>query len=508
MPEFVENIVSLAASQNYEGMIDFYNKNIPESTDLIFAVYRLLGEGNDQAAYLLSRPLTQAQFRHPVISFVRSLGGFLYGNAEDEKQGLVALAQEIDLLTPPQREQIYQHIVHPAISRIITRDSSFASDSQKALRILEILKAGFPQFRSIFDWSDNGLTYDAVEQTKLGRQRSRLIQFALPETPRKNLRAIVAVRKLVFPQLPNSRLHEVGPRVTTAMNNYGWRATHLEMQMQNYFQDYSDIVSMCEQEKADILVLDDLYITSLQSLPARAAMIARLRQTLPNLKIAALHLDPWDIATEVLIETSRTVDAVWAQYPSMPVWEHPALSNKITFVPCPHAGQSGVPVTPLSPRMAFVGGIFGYNWHRIFWLAGREYNLPIDFIRSMHQSDGLSVVDSYILFMKRTEKVGVSLNFSMRPNLARIVTGRSFETILAGALLVQEETPDLDYYFVSGEHYLSFTTVPELRAIGKFLTEKPADAEAIRREGNAFARARYSDEKLIGYLEYDLLHRH
>jgi spore maturation protein CgeB len=89
----------------------------------------------------------------------------------------------------------------------------------------------------------------------------------------------------------------------------------------------------------------------------------------------------------------------------------------------------------------------------------------------------------------------------MRPDQSRIVTGRTFEAILAGALLAQEANPDMDYYFVSGEHYLSFSTFPELRAIARFIAEHPDDAEHIRRTGNAYGKATYNDDKLIGHLD-------
>jgi spore maturation protein CgeB len=94
----------------------------------------------------------------------------------------------------------------------------------------------------------------------------------------------------------------------------------------------------------------------------------------------------------------------------------------------------------------------------------------------------------------------------MRPNLSRILTGRFFETVLAGALLIQEETPEMDHYLVAGEHFLAFRTVSELRAIVRFIAEHPEQAEAIRRQGNAFARARYNDEALIASLDAHLFH--
>ena len=60
---------------------------------------------------------------------------------------------------------------------------------------------------------------------------------------------------------------------------------------------------------------------------------------------------------------------------------------------------------------------------------------------------------------------------------------------------------DMYHFFVPGEHYLEFSTLPELAALIRFVREHPAEAEVVRQQGHAFVKERYSDEKLIGYLD-------
>ena len=93
------------------------------------------------------------------------------------------------------------------------------------------------------------------------------------------------------------------------------------------------------------------------------------------------------------------------------------------------------------------------------------------------------------------------LNFSIQPDQTSPVTSFCFETILGGSLLVQEASPEMHRYFVPGEHYLEFSTLAELSSIARFITEQREEAEEIRRCGNVFSRERYSDEKLIGYID-------
>ena len=94
----------------------------------------------------------------------------------------------------------------------------------------------------------------------------------------------------------------------------------------------------------------------------------------------------------------------------------------------------------------------------------------------------------------------------MRPDhaLTSIVTGRCYETMHAGALLVQEASEDMRTFFIAGEHYLEFSSLAELAAVARFITHNRAEAEEIRRCGHAFARERYCDEKLIGYIDASL----
>ena len=135
------------------------------------------------------------------------------------------------------------------------------------------------------------------------------------------------------------------------------------------------------------------------------------------------------------------------------------------------------------------------------------FRSPIELQMSTHTEDGIPILESYTDYMRRIEKSACALNFSMRSDLSRTITGRSFEAPLAGALLIQEDAPEMDYYFVAGEHYLRFSSVAELRAIARYIAEKPEEAEEIRRAGNAFARAQYNDGKLVGYLDKQLFYR-
>ena len=205
--------------------------------------------------------------------------------------------------------------------------------------------------------------------------------------------------------------------------------------------------------------------------------------------------------------TAPDVDVLWATAPAMPHWRDTVFAGKLLQAPLAHAGNLRPPSLAAPARISFVGGLMGYNWHRVFWRAAAiAEGLPIDWQLSAHLTDGLPPLDSYALYIDRLAASGCSLNLAMRPDLSRVITDRSFEALLAGALLVQEAASDLDYFLVDGEHYLAFDSFADLRAIAELVKTQPETLQAIRRAGHEFAVSRYADEKLIGYLDALLFH--
>ena len=184
------------------------------------------------------------------------------------------------------------------------------------------------------------------------------------------------------------------------------------------------------------------------------------------------------------------------------------MYNKVLSTPLPHDGNFTPPDQPLNPKMLFAGSVSGFNWHRAFWLSACHHRgLPIEQKVSNHATDGLSALDSYRVYMQGLSASTSCINFAMRSDLTSIVTGRCFEVIVSGSLLVQEATPDMHYYFTAGEHYLEFSTFSELCAIARFITENKDEAEAIRRNGYDFVREKYGDDKIVGYIDEFLFYQ-
>lgn len=505
MSAYLEHMLRLDAAGQHRD-ISGYIASLKGQPEMPSDVYAMLRQRRYFEAYTVARTVVAHGVYNPVLSLAQAIGGLLFGHAADMQFGVSSLATLVDRGTPEQQQFLAHEVVHPVIEQLIF--SADVQDPAFALNLLEIYKGGAAEVRRIFDWTRDEQAPDPVAWQRRGFEKARLVSFSAPVSgvPRQPRKVLIAMRERVFPKKADSRLFDFGLLIGSAMGAYGWQAWHFPMKYLDLADDYRQILEQCEQRDVDVLMIDDHIISENPQHSARAAMLQRLRTLKPRMKIVAIHLDPWAVPPESLVGASEQMDALWAPHPTMPVWQHPALARKMLFMPFPLGGQCPAPTTPLPTRLTFTGAALGYNWHRVFWAAGITQGLEIEANLSMHVDDGLPPLESHARYMDRIEKAGISVNFSMRPNMSRVLTARAFESIMAGALLVQEETDEIHAYFIAGEHYLSFDTARDLRAVTRFIRERPQEAEAIRRRGNAFARDRYSDEKIIGYLDKALFH--
>ena len=340
---------------------------------------------------------------------------------------------------------------------------------------------------------------------------SKLLRLAAapagaPRSPRK---AVLGIRHRWSPEQPNSREHDIPARYVMALESYGWQAQRHDLRSLEdraiIAEDFRALAALCRDTEADLLILDDFQ-------PRRGGgtageIIRALRRERPNLRIVSLYFDPWQPERWDDIEAGADcLDAIWSLVVT-PIWQRPAFAGKTLFLPFPHGGAYPPPPA-LQPRFRFGGGVQYTNWDRAFWLAAiNESGLPLTIAASDHQHDQLDPLESYRAYMLQSATGEAALNFARRSNGTYTLTGRSFETLATAGLLVQERSDDIDLFFIAGQHYLRFETLTDLFDIAHLLQRAPERAESIRRAGAAFFAERYSDERLIAYLDHLLFHR-
>jgi hypothetical protein len=340
---------------------------------------------------------------------------------------------------------------------------------------------------------------------------AKLLNIAAPAAghPRVQRRAVLGIRHRWSPEQPDSRAHDIPARYILALESYGWRTHRHDLRSladaKIVAEDFEAIAALCRETDADLLILDDFQPQ--RGDHAAGRIIAALRQDRPALKIVSLYFDPWQPECWNDIEDGASLlDGIWSLVVT-PVWQRPAFAGKTLFLPFPHGGAYPAP-PPLKPSFRFGGGVQYTNWDRALWAAAiTQAALPQRIEASQHQEDNRDPLESYRAYMLRAQTGEASLNFARRSNGTCTLTGRTFETLATGGLLIQERSDDIDLFFTAGRHYLRFETLTDLFDIAHLLATEPARAEAIRREGAAFFAERYSDENLIAYLDQFLFHR-
>lgn len=500
-------------------------------------------------ACVLAMYLSNAGFRDAYVSLVLSAGDLVYNLQSEKYRGVDTLRSTVDAMTIEQRMHFYNEIVMHTIEYLAAK---YLHDPVKMPQVLEILKAAVPLYRTIFDFNTPAPHILSVEEMRQrGREQARLISYRLPpaDVPRQRRRVVIGSTQTT------GRPANESWRWTAALNAYGWDAILCPV-ANGYDQvDCRAIIDTCRHHDAEILIVELFFLASLAAVfsyktedviqqfsgksQALCDVLDSLRQGNPSFKCVGTVGDAWLVSEAVL--TKKLVDRLDVVLPTdapfLPFWDSPFLSRKVLMIPPPtpslgpaykdadyqetslEAGISeqriawppaehyGLPNNrPLTPRMLFSASVSLVTLDRAFWMmAAKNLNLPIQEVWSRNVDDGLSPLDSYALYMKRLAEATCCLNFNRRfVWLADTIVGRAFEIPLSGSLLIQETSPSMQACFIAGEHYLEFSSISELVSIAHFITERPEEAEEIRQRGYAFARDRYSSEKLAGYLDYQL----
>ncbi|MEO5350054.1 MAG: glycosyltransferase [Magnetococcus sp. YQC-3] len=503
-PSLLETIEQLDLTDNAEALIQLAQDETLNTDELIYAVYHLLGKTRLRSAYILASFLVVREIQNPFLSIALAAGGLEFRNPEHLAFALANLAPQADAMLTAQ-PAVYDHIQKTVVDPILTHllaQALMQKDNAQILRILEMLKAYTPRFRAMFDWDAPVPEFSLAAMRRRGEeQKSHMLRYPQPPAgvPRQQRRVLVVLREYIFPNKSWSRPFDIGPRTLSAMNAYGWQTHFFPLKGEDMIAEANAIVELVRQEQFELLVLDDDIM--LKVMPLRVDLLARLQGIHPSLKIISCLLDAWELDPDLLRVCIAAVDGVWTMdAPSRPIWQEPGIAGKVIQLPFPFLEENYLPPgAPLTGEPQFFGSISGYNWHRAFWIpAFEQARLPVKSIVATHETDGLSALASFSIYMRALANATCCINLSMRANQHCTVTGRSFETMFSGALLLQETSSDMYRYFIPGEHYLEFATLPELAAIIRFIQEHPEEAEAVRQRGNAFIHEHYSDEKIIG----------
>ena len=516
MPNFVENVLRLDHHNDLPGLIKFVQQEQHDPNEMLSVIFTLLGKTRLGSAFVVAMMLANRHTYNPIISLTLSLGGLCYFNPKEEERGLKLLATQWQTSTPQQQTTIHQHILQPLIPfmlEILQKDR----DNTRLLKLLETLKIIIPSFQTLFNWpaevtplTQEALTHQGQESGQPTLPPSSTPPSTSPSTsPEPDSTLPPTAKQVVLVMRPNLTLHDLPPinhfdqSITSAIRTYGWQITLCPIQPDNLMESCQAIVTSCQQQRADILLLDDLAL--LQTTPLRSAMIQQLRHNNPEIKIVGCYWDaePWDRAH--LSVAAQDMDLLWTTDSAVQALKRqPVLANKILDTPFPTALHSAPSSKPIETLKLFSAGSRPHDWPLTLLQVVLEHlNLANRKEKRASELDP-ATVKSHAAYLQLLTDATCCINISRDDQHRQITSYRAFEIIRSGALLIQETTATMGRYFIPGQHYLTFSNLSELAAILQFIQNEPQAATEIRQRGHAFAQEHYHNRTLIGYLDHAL----
>ncbi|HWI28031.1 MAG TPA: glycosyltransferase [Stellaceae bacterium] len=456
----------------------------------------------------IARQLTQAGIEHWVLLALAAHLALRFGDedlANESLTKLVPLLADGAAARQAARELLAAPLIHDVLVAFYTPDQQRLRDLARLWSLIE------PEIMQPLAPLPAGYRGDPERPLRPSAAGLLRLDAPSPDAQRQRRRVVLAIRRYWIADVPTSRVHEIPLCLAAAMEAYGWEVIRYHLRSFTdpsvIADDYRAIDALCRESGAELLVLDD-FLPEHAGTGAPGEIMRRLKVRSPQLRLVGLYLDCWQRgAWDGMEAAGAMLDACWASMDT-PVWHRAAFRDKVLLTPMPNGGSYSSAV-PLRAQLYFHGGVQQANWYRAFWLtAMADAGFALEMAISTHQSDGLEPLESYRRYLRRLGEAGATLNFARRRDGQLTVTGRTFEVLAAGGLLVQERCDEIDLYLIPGSHYLRFESLADLADIAELLREAPDRADEVRRAGAEFFRERYADDKIIGYLDQLVFHRH
>jgi hypothetical protein len=136
--------------------------------------------------------------------------------------------------------------------------------------------------------------------------------------------------------------------------------------------------------------------------------------------------------------------------------------------------------------------------NRAFWLSvaaetASKCGIGSTNLKAHDRTGDQATIEAYAEAMRASEIV---LNLPMRYNGAYAVTGRIWQALHCGALVLEEYTDLTAAYFVPYVHYVPFRSAEEFARLLRFFHENEAIARSIGEEAARFVAVEYCEERI------------
>lgn len=163
-----------------------------------------------------------------------------------------------------------------------------------------------------------------------------------------------------------------------------------------------------------------------------------------------------------------------------PIPDRPASLYSSPY-PCNPKNFYSIPEEQRDIDISFFGT--SYNWRVPFLQEAikrlQELGLKCA-IRGHNRTNDCPDMAGYANIMRRSKMV---MDFTMRYTGEKIITGRAWQALSSGCLLLEEGRDPLNFFFNPDEHYVTFNTPHELCALIQKFAADPEERQRIARAG-------------------------
>lgn len=327
-----------------------------------------------------------------------------------------------------------------------------------------------------------------------------------PIAPPRPGRRVILVQSARFGDA-SCRANEIEVRLQLALAARGWEVLSIPNpvvgDIRHSAETYGRVLHCLADVHADLILFDGFGLCGDGPGLDHGAMAQALRTRSPGVKLVSFYPDPYLVADRPkIVQVAPHLDLIWSC--STDIWTAPDMRTRVFMatLPCGIAPPAPDVAKPRDRRALFRGSVVHANFHRAFWLADLGAAAPLVRVDAgTYDDDGLSVTDSYGRYLADISGAAMLLNFAMRRDGELVITGRAFEAALVGALLLQEDNPEMAPYLAAGRHYLPFVTMSDLRNLLAFCAANPEVVDDLGAQARRYAEMRYSNDAVIGALE-------
>ena len=303
---------------------------------------------------------------------------------------------------------------------------------------------------------------------------------------------LLLVRRYGFADIPVRR-HEANDNIARTARRFGLAVHEIDSRApagaatDAYAARLHDTIA---DFAPDIVLYDELFLSGVSALPAPAAAIADVLAAARarGVRVVKSYSDVWYVVAHgpdsLFAELGRCYDLVHHCHPA--VLDRGSAPQRAAVFCYPFPTDWPSPTEPAGTlaRAGFVGAMHPGSIARLVWWAeAARAGLPLDFIETRHDAAAQRSDLDYVNLLRR---YAVSVNFTLRPTGARILTGRALEVPLAGGVLVEEDNPDTRYFLRAGIDFVPFETLPDLAALLPALLADAPRRRALAAEGHAW----------------------